>query len=197
MALADKARGGVESGPRARLPAVVPLSEIARDIARGTEEGGDGDVFLRVGRVVVGDAVDVPILARDERRPTRGAERVDHEGVAKSDPSGGNPIEVRRGEPGKASRSALLPLNDAEGVPALVIREEIDEVWRAFGDGGRRGVTESRPDGEAENYEQPNAIPGCETDRGSSHHGWPPAESTCQSIEARHLDHHAVVTGSP
>ena len=197
LALADKARGGVESGPRTRLSAVVPLSEIARDIARGTEEGGDRNVFLRMGRVVVGDAVDVPILAGDKRRATRGAQRVDHEGVAKSDPLGGDPIEVRRGEPRKASRSALLPLNDAEGVPSLVIREEINEVWRALGGGGRRGVTESRPGSEAESCEQPRGIPAPGMDRVSCDHGLPPAQSICPSIEARWVGHHAATTGSP
>ena len=66
---------------------------------------------------------------------------------------GGDAIEVRRGEPGKATSGSLLSLDDAEGVPALVVREQINEVWRALSGGGRRGVTESRPGGQAKGTE--------------------------------------------
>ena len=135
-ALADEARGGVEPRTLAGLVAMVPLAEVARDIPGRAEQGGDREVARGVRRVVVGHAVDMPVLARDERGPRRRAEGVHHEGVPETHALGGETVEVWRAQPGETPAFALLALHHPEGVPALVVREDVDEVGRARGVGG-------------------------------------------------------------
>ena len=98
-----------------------------------------------MGRVVVRDTVDVAVLAGDERGARRGAEGVHDEGVAEADALGGEAVEVRRAQPWEAGALALLALDDAERVPALVVGEDVDEVGRALA-----GAREAGPGQEQE-----------------------------------------------
>ena len=88
--------------------------------------------------MVVGDAVDVAVLAGHKRSARRGAQGIHHEGVAEADPLGGDTIEVWSLEPGEAAFLSLFLLDDAQRVPALVVGEDVDEVGFTVG-GGREG----------------------------------------------------------
>ena len=147
--MANEARGGVEARAFAGLVAVVPLTEVARDVAGWTKQGSDGEITFGVGRVVVGDAVDVPVLSRDERGARRGAEGIHHEGIAEANSLGGDSIQVRRLEPREAAFLALFALHRAEGVPALVIGEHVHEV-RFAGAVDRISDVSERGDGQGE-----------------------------------------------
>src|SRR5262249_19860177 len=133
LALPEEARGEIEPGPLPALPAHVPLSDIARPVAGIPEQAGMGHVLDPARRGGVDGAVDVPVAARQEARPARGTQRIDHEGIAEAGALGGQAVQVRRPQPREAGLLALLLLDDAQGVPALVVGVEEDEVRARLG----------------------------------------------------------------
>ena len=94
FALADEARGVIEAGPLATLAAVMPFADVGGFVASRAQEAGVGDAIQREGRVVVGDAVRVIVATGQIRRAAGSTERERHEGVAKADALGGEPVHV-------------------------------------------------------------------------------------------------------
>ena len=129
----------------------MPFAEVTRDVPRRTEQGRYGQVALGVGRVVVRHAVDVAVLAGDQRGARGSAERIHHEGVAKAEAFAGEAIKVRGLQPREATLLTLFLLHDAQGVPALVVGEDVDEVGFTVGgvQGGESGEQEKKGAGHA------------------------------------------------
>src|SRR5262245_36047878 len=103
-----------------------------------------GDTLEREGRVVVDDAVDVAVTAGEEAGPAGGTQGVDDEGALEADAVGRQAVEVGRLQPGEAALLALLALDDAQGVPALVVAVDEDEVGPGLGRAQGAGCGQDR-----------------------------------------------------
>jgi hypothetical protein len=101
--------------------------------------------------MVIGDAVDVAILAGHERSARRGAEGVHYESVTETDAFGGDAIEMRGLEPREATFLSLFLLHDAQCVPALIVGEDVDKVGLTVGggQGGESGEEKDKETGHA------------------------------------------------
>ena len=153
-ALTDEARREVAARALAGLLAHVELADVAGRVAGLPQQAGVRHRVGREGRVIVGDAVQVVVSPGQEASPAWRAERVDDERVAEPDALGSDAIEVRRLEPGEAAAVALFALHDAQGVPALVVGVDEQEVWA-------RGVRGARSCGQTRSHRQdPDASRG-------------------------------------
>ena len=150
-ALAEEARPEIEAGPVALL-AHVPFADHAGYVARVAQTGGVGDGVGGEAGGVVDDAVEMIIAAGEDGGAAGRTKREGHEGVAETNALGGDAIHVRRavGEPGKSAGRPHFALHDAQRVPALIIRDEEEEVGHSAlrhtdGEERRRtGYTEAR-----------------------------------------------------
>ncbi len=131
LALALHRHPAGPAGPRGVIVPHVPLAHERRPVAGSGEWDREGRQAMarRVARGVVGDAVGVGVLAGEDARPARAAERRGGEGVEEAHALTCEAVDVRRlgeGVPG-----------DADLVPAEVIDEDEDDVRPPL-DGFRR-----------------------------------------------------------
>ena len=131
-ALSDKARRVVEAGTLSFLLSHVPFSDVSGLVSGAAEESGMGDGIGGKRPVVVGDAVAVVVLAGQKGGTARGAEGKGDERVAETDAARREAIHVRGLEPREARQLALLTLDNAHGVPALVIGIDEEEIRPAL-----------------------------------------------------------------
>jgi hypothetical protein len=127
-ALANEADGIIKARALAALNAHVPLADVSGAITGGPQQRGVRDGIFREGRVIVGDAVEVVVTAREKRRATRRAERQRHKSVAETHALGREPVHVGRLEPRKTRPLALLSLHHAHRVPALVVGVDEEKI---------------------------------------------------------------------
>ena len=127
LALAAHGDPARESRPRAVVIAHVPLAEEAGPVSgcRQRLRKCLEPVARGIARGVVDDAVRVTVLAGQDRRPARRAERGGGERVAKGDAFAGHAIDRRRLDEGMTRK--------AEIVPAQVVDEDDDDIGRLDG----------------------------------------------------------------
>jgi hypothetical protein len=70
------------------------------------------------------------VLAGEKRRPAGRTQRADDEGVAEPEAFRGDAVHVGRGpaHPGEAPTIAQSALDDADGIPALIVGQHDDDV---------------------------------------------------------------------
>ena len=146
LTLTDVAGGVVEAWAGA-LIAHVPFADVGGLVAGGAEEGGVGDGIGGERTTVVSDAVEVIVAAGEEGGAAGSAEGERDEGVAEADTFGGETVHAFGLEPWEAGLVALFALDRADGVPAVVVGIDEEEVGFAVcGEGG--GAAEREEDEE-------------------------------------------------
>ena len=126
--LVDETGGVLESGARPLLVSHVPFAEVGGAVTGIAQEDRMVEAVFGEGLVVAEDAVDVGVLAGEESGAPGRADRVGDEGVAETDAIRREAIQRGRLEPRVARLVAVLLLHGTHRIPAVVIRDDKDEV---------------------------------------------------------------------
>ncbi len=142
---------------------MMELADVPRPIARLTHERRPGHGASRKRRVVVGHAVSVVVLSRQESGPAGRTERANGERITKADALGSQSVQMGCLKPRQAGPLALFPLDDAQGIPPLVVGVDENEVRPLSSRGSQRPKLLSRHDQQTGDRETKVA----------KAHGWP------------------------
>ena len=134
LAVPDHRRVVVHALPRQDVPVIeagriadqMPFADQGRRVAGLLQQLGKRLLrAVETAVAVVVEAVDVRVLAGQDRRPARPADRVRHEAAIKPHPFARDPIHVRRGE-----QLATLAVG-ADRLAGQIVGEDEQDVGRA------------------------------------------------------------------